>query len=104
MPWCHRELHGSAGKKLRPPSLAEEAALLKYYQGKARDMCRAFGFPNKVQAAAVLFLKRFYLARSPLRHDPRHIILAAIYLAGKVCGPSWLPCPSGFGAHTWGPG
>ena len=74
----------SAGKKLRPPSLEEEVQLLKYYAGKAQDMCRAFGFPVKVQAAAVAFLQRFYLGRSPLRHDPKDILLAAIYLAGKV--------------------
>ena len=47
-------------------------------------MCRAFGFPVKVRAAGVAFLQRFYLARSPLRHDPKDILLAAIYLAGKV--------------------
>ncbi|EIE26696.1 cyclin-like protein [Coccomyxa subellipsoidea C-169] len=71
-------------KKTRPPSLAEEAALLKYYSGKIQEMCRAFGFPNKVQAAAVLFLKRFYLHYSTLQHDPKNILLTAIYLAGKV--------------------
>ncbi|CAL8467030.1 g6566 [Coccomyxa elongata] len=71
-------------KKTRPPSLAEEAALLKYYAGKMQDMCRAFGFPNKVQAAAVLFLKRFYLTYSTLEHDPKNVLLTAIYLAGKV--------------------
>ena len=88
-----------AGKKLRPPSLEEEAALLKYYAGKAQDMCRAFGFPVKVQAAGVAFLQRFYLRRSPLVHDPKDILLAAIYLAGKVgfcdagaCGAAWTPC------------
>jgi cyclin H len=73
-----------AGRKLRPPSLEEEAALLKYYAGKAQDMCRAFGFPVKVQAAGVVFLQRFYLRASPLAHDPKDILLAAIYLAGKV--------------------
>ena len=73
-----------SGQKLRPPSLEEEAQLLKYYAGKAQDMCRAFGFPMKVQATGVAFLRRFYLTRSPLRHDPKDILLAAIYLAGKV--------------------
>lgn len=74
----------TAGKKTRPPSLAEEAALLKYYAGKIQEMCRAFGFPNKVQATAVLFLKRFFLTYSALQHDPKNILLTAIYLAGKV--------------------
>ena len=33
-----------AGKKLRPPSLADEAVLLKYYKGRAQEICSAFGF------------------------------------------------------------
>ena len=73
-----------AGKKLRPPSLADEAVLLKYYKGRVQEMCRAFGFPAKVQAAAITFLSRFYLRHSPLEHDVKDIMLACLYLAGKV--------------------
>lgn len=72
------------GKKLRPPSLAEEAKLLRYYESKIRDICRGFGFPNKVSAAAIVFLKRFYVTHSTLEHDPKDVVLTMIYLAGKV--------------------
>lgn len=73
-----------AGKKLRPPSLADEAVLLKYYKSKVQDMCRAFGFPSKVQVAAITFLARFYLRHSPLEHDVKDTTLVCLYLAGKV--------------------
>lgn len=49
-----------------------------------QDICRAFGFPAKVLAAALLYLKRAYLAFSALDHDPKDVMLTCIYLAGKV--------------------
>jgi len=83
-----------AGKKLRPPSLADEAVLLKYYKGRVQEMCRAFGFPAKVQAAAITFLSRFYLKHSPLEHDVKDIMLVCLYLAGKVkIFGQFLPAP-----------
>jgi len=83
-----------AGKKLRPPSLADEAVLLKYYKGRVQEMCRAFGFPAKVQAAAITFLSRFYLKDSPLEHDVKDIMLVCLYLAGKVkFFRQFLPAP-----------
>ncbi len=67
--------------------------LLKYYKGRVQEMCRAFGFPAKVQAAAIAFLSRFYLRHSPLEHDVKDIMLACLYLAGKVMHPqSQNPC------------
>ena len=68
-----------AGRKLRePPSLADEAVLLKYYKGRVQTLCRAFGYPAKVQAAAITFLSRFYLRNSPLEHDIKDIMLACL--------------------------
>ena len=81
--------HLSAGKRIRPPSLAEEAVLLKYYKTKVQDMCRALGYPCKVQAATIAFLSRFYIRHSPLEHDIKDTMLACLYLAGKV-----RPCVS----------
>lgn len=49
-----------------------------------QGLCRALGFPTKVQAAALIFLKRFYLAFSVLDHDPKNYMLTCIYLAGKA--------------------
>ena len=50
-----------------------------------QGLCRALGFPTKVQAAALIFLKRCYLAFSVLDHDPKNFMLTCIYLAGKAC-------------------
>ena len=58
--------------------------LLKYYGSKIQELCRAFGFPRKVQATALIFFKRVYLSFSCLDHDPKNIMLTCIYLAGKV--------------------
>ncbi len=66
-----------------------------------QDMCRAFGFPNKVQAAAVLFLKRFYLTFSTLEHDPKNVLLTAIYLAGKVLQHVSADSSQAIHAHNW---
>ena len=63
--------------------------LLKYYKAKVQDMCRALGYPCKVQAAAITFLARFYIRHSPLEHDIKDTMLACLYLAGKV-----RPCVS----------
>jgi hypothetical protein len=49
-----------------------------------QGLCRALGFPTKVLAAALVFLKRFYLAFSVLDHDPKNFMLTCIYLAGKA--------------------
>ena len=52
-----------------------------------QELCRAFRFPAKVQAAAITFLSRFYLRHSPLEHDVKDTMLACLYLAGKVILP-----------------
>lgn len=70
--------------KLKPLRLEDEATLCKYYQTRMQAVCRGFGFPAKVAAAAVLLFKRFYLSCSTLDHDPKHIMLTCVYLACKV--------------------
>ena len=77
-------LHTGEPGKLRPLKHEEEAVLLRFYGGKAQDMCRAFQFPPKVAAAAVAYLARFYTGFSTLDHHPRDVMLTAIYLACKV--------------------
>ncbi len=70
--------------KLKPLRLDEEQRLCKHYQAKMQAVCKGFGFPPKVAAAAVLLFKRFYLSSSAMDHDPKNIMLTCIYLACKV--------------------
>jgi len=65
-------------------SVEEELKLLKYYASKIQGICQVLHFPAKVRATALLYLKRAYLAFSSLDHNPKNIMLACIYLAGKV--------------------
>jgi cyclin H len=70
----------------------DELKLLKYYASKIQGICQALHFPAKVRATALLYLKRAYLTFSALDHNPKDIMLACIYLAGKV-GCHLLPLP-----------
>jgi len=47
----------------------------------ARDRTR---FTNRVLAAAQIYYKRFYLLTSPMEEEPKFVMLASLYLAGKV--------------------
>lgn len=73
----------SAGK-IKAVTLEEEQRLLRYYASKIQGICLALHFPDKVRATALTFLKRAYLSFSVLDHNPKNIMLACIYLAGKV--------------------
>ena len=64
--------------------MEDELKLLKYYASKIQSICQALHFPAKVRATALLYLKRAYLAFSSLDHNPKNMMLACIYLAGKV--------------------
>lgn len=64
--------------------MEDELKLLKYYATKIQGICQALQFPAKVRATALLYLKRAYLTFSSLDHNPKNIMLACIYLAGKV--------------------
>ncbi|CAM6103517.1 unnamed protein product [Calypogeia fissa] len=67
-----------------PLSLEEELLVQKYYERKIQEVCAAFSFPNKIQATAIFYFKRFYLNWSVMEHDPKHIMLTCIYLSCKV--------------------
>ena len=41
--------------------------------------------PPPLQAAAQMYLKRFYLLHSCMDHDPQPIALVCVYIACKVC-------------------
>eukprot|EP00850_Spirogloea_muscicola_P011220 SM000069S20657 [mRNA] locus=s69:72308:75543:+ [translate_table: standard] len=65
-------------------TVEEEVLILRYYEHKIQQVCGAFNFPNKIQATAIMYLKRFYLRWSTMEHDPKHIMLTCVYLACKV--------------------
>lgn len=67
-----------------PLTLEEEHLLRKYYEVKIQEVCGAFMFPTKIQAAAILFFKRFYMQWSVMERDPKHVMLTCIYLACKT--------------------
>lgn len=69
---------------------AEEQLLLRYYGGKVPLLTQQLGLPRKVSLTALLFLKRFYLARSVLEAEPARFMLTCIYIACKVRCPELL--------------
>ena len=92
----HAETDGCAageagGGRLKAVKLEEEAALLRFYAGKAQAMCRAFHFPSKVAPVALAYLQRFFAQASVLDHHPRDVMLAAVYVACKVT--AGVTCP-----------
>ncbi|KAH8961129.1 hypothetical protein BDL97_05G034500 [Sphagnum fallax] len=67
-----------------PLTLAEELVIRRFYEQKIQQVSAAFSFPNKIQATAILYFKRFYQKWSVMEHDPKHIMLTCIYLSCKV--------------------
>lgn len=65
-------------------NIEEEAALRVHFHVKLQEVCRAFGFPHKIQATAVTYFKRFYLHWSVMQHHPKDIMLTCIYVACKI--------------------
>ncbi|XWS58176.1 hypothetical protein CRYUN_Cryun08bG0012400 [Craigia yunnanensis] len=55
-----------------------------FYENKLREVCSAFYFPNKIQATALIYFKRFYLQWSVMEHHPKHIMLTCVYAACKI--------------------
>lgn len=67
-----------------PLTVDEELLLQRFYQQKIQQVCAAFSFPHKIQAAAILYFKRFFLNWSVMEHDPKQIMLTCIYISCKV--------------------
>ena len=79
------------GEVLAPlPPRADMYLLCAHYEKKLQELCRdensrdATRFTNRVLCTALVFLKRFYLRVSPMEEEPKGMMLATIYLAGKV--------------------
>ena len=74
-----------------PPVPREDGELLcARYELKLQELCDDENtrdptrFTKKVLCTAQTYLKRFYLHVSPMEEDPKGVMLAALYLAGKV--------------------
>jgi cyclin H len=67
----------------RTLSIEEEDLIKKYYATKIREFDK-LDLPEKVLGTATIYFKRFFLSNAITHHDPRHIMLASMYLAAKV--------------------
>ncbi|CAI5480964.1 unnamed protein product [Closterium sp. Yama58-4] len=77
---------GAGGDAPRPKPLSEEEerVMCRYYEGKIQEVCAAFRFPYKIYSTSLQYFKRFFLMCSVMEHDPKSIMLTAIYIACKV--------------------
>eukprot|EP00959_Pyramimonas_sp_CCMP1952_P287474 6012441-Pyramimonas_sp.AAC.1 len=71
------------GAGCAPPTVTEEAQILKYYERQLLALCSSFQFPHKVHGTAIVYFKRFWIKNSVLEHHPKGIMLTCIYLACK---------------------
>lgn len=80
----------SSSTDLRPLATDEEALLRRYWENKLQETCQRecaadpSHFTDRLMSAAHFFFKRFFLKRSVMSEDPKAVLLAALYLAGKV--------------------
>ncbi|OMO68793.1 hypothetical protein CCACVL1_19830 [Corchorus capsularis] len=68
----------------KPLNIEEEQSMRVFYENKLREVCSAFYFPNKIQATALIYFKRFYLQWSVMEHHPKNIMLTCVYAACKI--------------------
>ncbi|KAK3199373.1 hypothetical protein Dsin_022788 [Dipteronia sinensis] len=68
----------------KPLNIEEEKSMRVFYENKLREVCSAFYFPNKIQATALMYFKRFYLQWSVMEHQPKNIMLTCVYAACKI--------------------
>lgn len=65
---------------------AEEATLIvEYYAAKVFETGALFKLPSHLKATAAAYVRRFYLAESPLRYHPKSIMVTCLFLATKTC-------------------
>ena len=80
------------GDEAPPPPIARDDGelLCAFYESKLQDVCKQENkhdparFTNRVLYTAQTYFKRFYLAMSPMEEDPKGVMLASLYVAGKV--------------------
>ena len=75
---------------LKPLAMDDEALLRAHWERKLQMVCESKNlrdparFTTRVLAAAQIYFKRFFLAVSLMEESPLGVMLAALYLAGKV--------------------
>ncbi|KAJ4762491.1 Cyclin family protein [Rhynchospora pubera] len=69
---------------VKPLSCEEEEYMRTFYEQKIQEVCKAFQFPNKIQATSLIYFKRFYLQWSVMQHHPKNIMLTCIYASCKI--------------------
>ncbi|KAI8615804.1 hypothetical protein BC830DRAFT_258049 [Chytriomyces sp. MP71] len=78
-----------------PPTTAfispqDQLLVCRVYETRIAIYIKTFKLDESVHATAVSLFKRFYLRQALFNHDPRHILLASIFLAAKAEN-SYLP-------------
>jgi len=58
--------------------------LERYYTRKIQEICNLLKYPEKIQATAIVYFKRFYLFNCMLEYPPKVFMLTCIYLSCKV--------------------
>ncbi|KAM0880505.1 hypothetical protein ACQ4PT_033536 [Festuca glaucescens] len=76
--------HVVGSSSVKPLSCEEEQMMRRFYEQKIQEVCKAFKFPHKIQATAIIYFKRFYLQWSVMEHHPKHIMLTCVYSSCKV--------------------
>lgn len=67
-----------------PMTLDNEMELLDHHQRRIAALSRYLKLPEKVSSSAVTYLKRFFVDRSVMEHNPSVVALHALYAASKV--------------------
>lgn len=62
----------------------EEQALIAYYLSRVRQLVKAFGLPELVEATTLTYIKRFYLRNTCMDYHPKNIMLTCLFLAAKA--------------------
>ena len=64
----------SLSTSITPPSVQEEDDLIVYYLSQIRPICNLFQFPENVEATAMTYMKRVYLANSVVDLHPKRVM------------------------------
>lgn len=81
------ELRLSPGAKDQAdfPSVEEANIIVEFYATKVFDTGSVFNLPSHLKATAAAYVKRFYLAKSPLHYHPKSVMITSLFLATKTC-------------------
>ena len=55
-------------------TIDDERSLVSYYLTQLSQLCRAFRYPEAVEATATTYMKRFYLRNTCMDYHPKNIM------------------------------